>query len=59
MRQVFDELRAAGVSEARLAKVYAPIGLDVGADAPAEIAVSIVAEILQVWRGRPGGHLRG
>ena len=58
VRRVFDELGAAGVSDAALATVHAPIGLDIGADSPAEIAVSVVAEVLQVLRGCAGGHLR-
>jgi xanthine dehydrogenase accessory factor len=55
---VFDRLRARGVSEEKLSRVYAPLGLDIGADSPAEIAVSCVAEILAVLRGRSGKHLR-
>jgi xanthine dehydrogenase accessory factor len=56
--QVFDRLRARGVSEEKLKSVYAPLGLDIGADSPAEIAVSCVAEILSVLRGRTAKHLR-
>ena len=48
--QVYDELKAKGVKAEVLAKVYAPIGLDIGSDSPAEIAVSVLAEILQVLR---------
>ncbi len=44
-------LLANGVAEADLAAVRAPIGLDIGADAPGEIAVSILAEIIAVRRG--------
>ena len=55
--RVFDELALAAGRE-RLAEVYAPVGLDIGADSPAEIAVSVVAEILAVLRKRGGGHLR-
>jgi xanthine/CO dehydrogenase XdhC/CoxF family maturation factor len=40
-----------GVDEDRLASVRAPIGLDIGADEPGEIAVSILAEIVAVRRG--------
>jgi len=41
-----ERLKEEGVSEASLARVAAPIGLAIGADTPAEIAVSIVAEII-------------
>jgi xanthine dehydrogenase accessory factor len=58
VRDVFDRLRQRGVSEEKLSRVYAPLGLDIGADAPAEIAVSCVAEILAVLRGRTAKHLR-
>ena len=48
---IFDELRREGVSRAQLARVRAPIGLDVGAVTPGEIAVSIAAELVAVRRG--------
>jgi xanthine dehydrogenase accessory factor len=54
---VFDRLRERGVSEEKLSRVYAPLGLDIGADSPAEIAVSCVAEILAVLRGKTAKHL--
>ena len=49
-------LEKAGVPTADL---YAPIGLDLGADGPDEIALAIVAEILAVRKRRAGGHLKG
>ena len=58
VRRVFDELRTRGISDSSLEKVHAPIGLDIGADSPAEIAVAVLAEVMQVLRARPGGHLR-
>jgi xanthine dehydrogenase accessory factor len=58
VEQVFATLRERGVNEEKLAKIYAPLGLDIGADSPAEIAVSVIAEILTVLRGRSGKHLR-
>ncbi len=58
VRRVFDELSARGFAEASFAQVFAPIGLDLAADSPAEIAVSIFAEILSVLRGRSVRHLR-
>ena len=58
--RVFDELAGAGHTRAELRRVHAPIGLDIGAESPAEIAVSVVAEILQHSRRRRegGGSLR-
>ena len=45
-------LGEAGVSEAQLARLHAPIGLPIGAASPAEIAVAILAEITARLRGR-------
>lgn len=56
---VMEKLKAEGAQEAFLEKVYAPIGLDIGAETPAEIALAIVAEIVSVVRGGRGNHLRG
>ncbi|HEY4284420.1 MAG TPA: XdhC family protein [Chthoniobacterales bacterium] len=58
VQRVFDLLRETGISQERLSNVYAPMGLDIDADAPAEIAVSVVAEILAVLRKRDAHHLR-
>ena len=58
VHRVFDALKQA-VPVEKLKNVYAPIGLDIGADSPAEIAISVIGEILQVLRKRKGGHLRG
>jgi len=51
-------LAEAGVAEEELERVSGPSGLDVGADSPAETALSILAEILAVRSGRGGGRLR-
>lgn len=48
-----ERLRAKGLGEAELARIHAPIGLDIGASNPAEIAVAILAEIIQSLRRRP------
>ncbi|MEW2327896.1 XdhC family protein [Micromonospora chersina] len=50
-------LRAAGVTEAALARLHAPIGLDLGGQTPEETAVSIAAEIVAVTRGGGGAPL--
>lgn len=44
----FERLRKAGLSEDQLSKLHAPIGLDLGGRSQGEIAISIMAEILQV-----------
>ena len=49
--KVMDYLRARGVAAERLQQVRAPAGLDLGAKSPEEIAVSILAEIVQVRSG--------
>ncbi|MCX5807114.1 MAG: XdhC family protein [Proteobacteria bacterium] len=45
---VFDFMRESGFSEEAIGKVYAPIGLSIGAETPQEIAVSIVAELIKI-----------
>ena len=47
-----------GVSTERLKQVHAPIGLDIGALTPEEIAVSIMSEIIMVRRGGTGASLQ-
>jgi xanthine/CO dehydrogenase XdhC/CoxF family maturation factor/cation diffusion facilitator CzcD-associated flavoprotein CzcO len=44
--------------EAALDRVYAPVGLDIGAETPEEIAVSVVSELVLLRRGGHGVHLR-
>jgi len=51
-------LRAAGLADAQLARIHAPIGLDLGGQTPAEIALAVLAEIVAVRYGRDGGRLR-
>jgi xanthine dehydrogenase accessory factor len=58
VRQVFDALAERGVNAEQLLNVFAPIGIDIGAESPAEIAVSVMAEVLAVLRQRDGSHLR-
>lgn len=46
-----ERLRAAGLSEDAIGRLRAPVGLDIGADSPAEIALSILAEITALRHG--------
>jgi len=52
VRRIYDALREEGVSADALAHVHAPIGLDIGAITPQEIAVSILAELIAVKHGK-------
>ena len=55
---VIDRLREAGISEEQLGKIHAPIGLDIGAVSPEEVALAIMAEIVADRRGGTGLSLR-
>lgn len=54
---VLTHMARDGVSREALERVHTPIGLDIGAETPDEIAVSIVAELIAVRRGGDGGKL--
>ncbi len=54
VRRLFERLRHEGHDPQELERVHAPIGLDIGAETPAELAVSIVAELIQARRGGTG-----
>jgi xanthine dehydrogenase accessory factor len=54
---LLDELRAAGISDRSLARVHTPVGLDLGAQTPEEIALSAMAHIVAVRRGKTGSPL--
>jgi xanthine dehydrogenase accessory factor len=49
------ELAASGISPEQLAEIHCPVGLDLGSNQPGEIAVSVVAQLIQqrdAWRGK-------
>jgi xanthine dehydrogenase accessory factor len=56
---VLQTLRERGFTEEELAKVHNPIGLDLGARSAAEIALSVLAEIVAVRAGKSAMSLRG
>jgi xanthine dehydrogenase accessory factor len=52
-----ERLLAAGITEEELARLASPIGLDLGGLTAEETALSIMAELVAVRRGRDGGRL--
>jgi xanthine dehydrogenase accessory factor len=54
---VLQRLRQDGANEERLEKVHAPVGLDIGAVTPEEVALAIMAEVVAERRGGKGGSL--
>jgi xanthine dehydrogenase accessory factor len=57
--RLFGQLIEEGVAPDALTRVHSPIGLDIGAVAPAEIAVSIVAELIAARSGKLAGDQDG
>jgi xanthine dehydrogenase accessory factor len=58
VRAALELLAREGIPRERLLRVHAPVGLDIGAETPEEIAVAIAAELVQVRRGGSGVPLR-
>jgi xanthine dehydrogenase accessory factor len=58
VRAALEQLAREGIAAEELARVHAPIGLDVGAETPEEIAVAVAAELVLVRRGGTGQPLR-
>jgi xanthine dehydrogenase accessory factor len=54
---VIERLRESGIPDEQLRKIHAPIGLDIGAVTPEEVAVAILAEIVAERRGATGASL--
>jgi len=57
VRATFDALLKEGIPREKLGLVHAPIGLDIGGETPAEIALSVAAELVHHWRGGTGRPL--
>jgi xanthine dehydrogenase accessory factor len=51
-KRIADSLREVGFNDEALARVHSPVGLQIGAETPAELAISIVAEMIQVRAGK-------
>ena len=58
VKNIFKTLTKEGVAPERLAQVHAPIGLDIGAETPDEIALSIAAEMLMLRKKGTGASLK-
>jgi len=58
VKHIFSALQKEGIAPERLAQVHAPIGLDIGAETPDEIALSIAAEMLMTRKGGTGTPLK-
>lgn len=54
---IFKRLHEAGIPPERLYNIHAPVGINIGALTPEEIAVSIIGEIIAVRRGGEGGFM--
>jgi xanthine/CO dehydrogenase XdhC/CoxF family maturation factor len=59
-QRMLDELKQEGIrlKKEQASKIYAPVGLDLGAETPAEIGLSVLSEILAVLNNVKVGHLR-
>ncbi len=55
--EMFRRLRARGIAEEALQRIVAPVGLPIGAETPAEIAVSILAQVISSLRGAPADRV--
>lgn len=59
VKGVMNELLKEGYSKEKLDKVYSPIGVDINAVTPEEIAISIIAEVISVRRARKNAFIDG
>ncbi|MEO8973737.1 MAG: XdhC family protein, partial [Ktedonobacteraceae bacterium] len=58
IKNIFRDLLKEGMSRERVAQVHSPIGLDLGAETPDEIALSIAAEIVMLRKQGTGSSLK-
>jgi len=56
--KAFQQLREKGIDEETSKRIHAPIGIDIGADTPEEIAVAIAAELVAVRSGTEIANLK-
>jgi xanthine dehydrogenase accessory factor len=58
IKTIFEILISEGIQKESLEKVFSPMGLDIGAETPEEIAISILGEIIAVFNGKTGGFVK-
>ncbi|HEX9133613.1 MAG TPA: XdhC family protein, partial [Ktedonobacteraceae bacterium] len=58
VKRIYKDLLKEGISHQRLEQVHAPIGLDLGAETPDEIALSIAAEMVMIRKRASGASLK-
>lgn len=58
VKKIFETLTSEGVESTILNSVHAPIGLDIGAETPFEIGISIMSEIIAFLNGGQGEHMK-
>jgi xanthine dehydrogenase accessory factor len=56
-RALFENLREEGITQEQLDRVFSPVGVDINAILPEEIAISIVAQMIAVRRSKPGSQI--
>ncbi len=57
IKTIFGNLRQKGISDEKLSTIYSPIGLDIGSETPSEIAISIIAEMIQIRHSPNENHI--
>jgi xanthine dehydrogenase accessory factor len=58
VRATFVQLIEEGVAKEQISDIHAPVGLDIRAETPEEIAVAVAAELVKVRRGGTGASLK-
>lgn len=58
VKKIFETLKSEGVDQDEIDKVFAPIGLNIGAETPLEIGISIMSEIIAYLNGKHGESMK-
>ena len=58
VKAMINSLKSKGIAEDRLSKIYSPIGLNLGGNSPAEVALSIISEIMLIKNNGKLEHMK-